>query len=249
MRKIDRPTEIRSTAKPVEVRSGAPGRNIGGYAAVFDRNSQNLGGFIERVDYRAFNKTLGDGGPVICRFNHEDNLLLGTTRAGTLELSTDATGLLYEVDLPECRRDVFEMVARGDVANSSFSFIAYDDNWTAGPGGIPVRTLLSCKLIDVAPVTSPAYPDATVGLRSLAQFSGASYEEVADLRSRDELRKLFVRTDRPSDHNTGIGGTAALAQLIGKRYGPWDDVGHPPRSGCRALVEIQGRRWAAEGRG
>jgi hypothetical protein len=54
---------------------------------------------------------------------------------------------------------------------------------------------LSGKLVDVAPVTTPAYPDATVGLRSLAQQVGAAIEDVLTLSEQNELRKLFVRTD------------------------------------------------------
>jgi len=45
------------TAVPVEVRAGREDRHtIGGHAAVFNRISENLGGFVERVDPATFNK-------------------------------------------------------------------------------------------------------------------------------------------------------------------------------------------------
>ena len=67
---------------PIEVRS-RDARTIGGYAAVFNKRSVNLGGFHETLDPRVFNKSRTDGFPgVICRFNHSDDMVLGTTRAG-----------------------------------------------------------------------------------------------------------------------------------------------------------------------
>jgi uncharacterized protein len=275
MAKTERPVEIRSTRQNVEVRSGGSGRRIGGYGAVFDRHSQDLGGFLERIDSRAFAKTLGDGANVVCRFDHSNTMLLGTTRAGTLRLTTDKTGLLYEVDLPESRADVYELVSRGDVANSSFAFACFDDQWDAGPGGMPVRTLLACKLIDVSPVVTPAYEPTTVtALRSFARFFDAEIENVADRAKKNELRKFFTRTDigallpprppvveipKPSvptpleaakEARRGLDPAEALVKLMGRRYSPHecDKDGRPRvlKSGRDALLEIQGKRWANE---
>lgn len=181
----------------IEVRgSGAQSRSIGGYAAVFGKPSENLGGFYERVHPQAFNKSQADGFPgVVCRWNHRDEFLLGTTRSDTLQLKVDNLGLDYQVDLPECRNDILEMTARGDLAHSSFAFQTYSEDWLKGDSGYPMRMLLSCRLIDVAPVTSPAYPDATVGLRSFARFVDAPYEDVVDRAKKDELRSFWQRTD------------------------------------------------------
>src|SRR5690625_1625951 len=89
--------EVRTAALgPVELREGGSGiGQLSGYAAVFNRYSQNLGGFVEMVDPAAFNKSLADGVPVIARGNHDDAYLLGTTWAGTLKLEVDGTGLRY----------------------------------------------------------------------------------------------------------------------------------------------------------
>src|SRR4029079_18559514 len=97
-----------TTRHAVELRgAGGASRRIGGLAAVFGKDSQNLGGFVERVAPSFFNKSRGDGWPnVVCRWNHSDEHLLGSIRGGTLQLSIDSTGLNYDVDLPECRGDV-----------------------------------------------------------------------------------------------------------------------------------------------
>lgn len=87
------------------------------------------------------------------------------------------------------------MVERGDVAKSSFAFQMFEDDWAASDQGFPMRTLVSGKLIDVAPVNTPAYDDTSVGLRSLARKFEADVEEVRKLAAEDALIKFFRRTD------------------------------------------------------
>ncbi len=195
--------ERRFTSVPVEIRAAADKRTIGGYAAKFDRMSQNLGGFVERIAPGFFNKSRGDGWPgVLARYNHDDNMVLGTIGGGTLRLSVDEIGLEYDVDLPQARGDVYELVGRGDVRQSSFAFIAYEDDWATSDQGFPMRTLISGRLMDVAPVNTPAYEDTSVGARSvdaalesLARKFDADLAEVRTLAASDELTKFFKRTD------------------------------------------------------
>lgn len=206
--------ERRFTADLVEVRAGAEGerRTIGGYAAKFERFSQNLGGFVEKIDRGFFNKSRGDGWPgVIARYNHDDNMLLGTSAAGTLRLDLDDTGLVYEVDPPRSREDVYELVQRGDVRQSSFAFICFEDDWGMTEQGFPMRTLVSGRLLDVAPVNTPAYEDTSVALRSLATKFDAPMEDVAQLASAGDLVRFFKRTDTPSPKRSAQ-AAAALAK-------------------------------------
>jgi uncharacterized protein len=191
-------TERRFTALPVETRAGRnSARTIGGYAATFNRESRNLGGYVETVTASAFNKSRGDGWPdVVARYNHDDNMLLGTTAANTLRLNVDNVGLAYDVDVPESRADVHELVERGDVRKSSFAFIVRDDDWALTEQNFPERRLLSVQLVDVAPVNVPAYVDSSVGLRSLAAKFDADVAEVRSLAEQNELRKFFTTTDK-----------------------------------------------------
>jgi hypothetical protein len=136
---------------------------------------------------------------VVARYNHDDNLLLGTTGAGTLRLGVDDIGLTYEVDLPSSRADVHELVERGDVRQSSFAFIADDEDWSTDDSGFPMRTLKQVRLLDVAPVNTPAYQDTSVGLRSLAAKFDADLDEVRSLAAKNELMRFFKRTDQPTE--------------------------------------------------
>lgn len=189
--------ERRYTLVPVEIRAGAgtDRRTIGGYAAKFDTMSQNLGGFKERIAAGAFNRSRSQGFPgVLARHNHDDNMLLGTTAASTLRVGIDDIGLTYEVDVPQTRGDVYELVQRGDVRQSSFAFVAQDDEWATDDTGFPQRTLVQVGLVDVASVNSPAYLDTSVGLRSLAAKFDAPFEDVRALAAENELRKFFAVT-------------------------------------------------------
>lgn len=210
--------ERRFTPGQVEVRAAdAEKRTIGGYAAKFNKHSQNLGGFVERIAPGAFNRARGNDWPdVQARYNHDDNMLLGTTGARTLRLSVDDTGLLYDVDLPRARADVYELVQRGDVSKSSFAFQVIGDDgeeWGLTDQNFPQRTLLSLALHDVAPVNAPAYLDTTSAVRSLARQVHADPEEVRALAQEGELRKFFMRTDGPAPKKTLSGAEARLLLL------------------------------------
>lgn len=217
-------TERRFTAVPVELRTKNDRKKIGGYAAVFNRFSQNLGGFVEQVNPSFFNKSRGDGWPdVLARYNHDDNMLLGTSGGGTLRLTIDETGLDYEVDLPESRADIGELVGRGDVRKSSFAFRMFEDDWGVSEQGFPMRTLLSGQLIDVAPVNIPAYIDSSAGLRSLADKVQVDIEEVRSAAAADDLRKYLVRTDNKGVQRPRKTTLAAQARMdiLARKEDPW----------------------------
>jgi HK97 family phage prohead protease len=185
-------SERRFTRGLVEVRAAGDSRTIGGYAAKFNTLSRNLGGFVERIDPGFFAKSEGDGWPrVMARYNHDNMALLGTSRAGTLRLQTDGTGLDYSVDVPQARGDVYELVQRGDISESSFAFYTFEDDWAMTEDGFPVRTLLSGQLVDVAPVNDPAYLDTSTGLRSLAEKAGADLAEVRAAAEGGDLKRFL----------------------------------------------------------
>lgn len=190
--------EIRVRADRVEFRDAAAGSAavgvLAGYAAVYERLSQNLGGFVEKVAHGAFAQTLADNNPVLARYNHDDNQLLGTTEAETLRVASDDTGLPYEVDLPDTSvgRDVAVLAKRGDVRYSSFAFRTLEDSWSVTDQGFPLRTLIKVQLVDVAPVNNPAYRDTSVGMRSLAERTGI---DPADLTTVgvEEIRTRLLK--------------------------------------------------------
>lgn len=185
--------ERRRTSGAVEMRAADEGvQRIGGYAAKYNKLSQNLGGFVERIAPGFFDSSRDAGWRgVMARYNHE--LLLGTTAAGTLRLATDETGIDYEVDLLDDAdsQRVFKLVQRGDVHQSSFAFYVSEDEWSMTEQGFPLRTLIGGSLVDVAPVDQPAYLDTSTGLRSLAEARGVDVAEVEALARSNDLAKIL----------------------------------------------------------
>ena len=125
-------------------------------------------GCHERVDSRAFNRAISERQDIICDVNHSHDALLGRTSSNTLRLSVDSVGLRYECDLPDTSeaRDCAALIARGDIAGSSFAFIARSSDWLTNSDGSEVRTLIDVDLIDVGPVTFPAYAATTTSARA-----------------------------------------------------------------------------------
>lgn len=168
------------SAGPIEIRKGTPDKatavTLRGYAAKFDVLSENLGGFREQIAPGAFADVLGDD--IRALFNHDPNHVLGRSTSGTLRVSQDSTGLYYEVDLPDTQaaRDLQVSIDRGDVSQSSFAFrvAPNGDTWDENEDGVIIRTITKfARLYDVSPVTYPAYPDATVGTRSLQAWKAS----------------------------------------------------------------------------
>lgn len=151
----------------VELRAEVAGDKLAGHAAVFDSLAQVRGGW-EELSRTAFDQSLRRGDDVRALVNHNPALLLGRTAAGTLRLSTDSTGLQFEVDLPKTSYadDLRELVARGDLTGASFGFTEGTYDRGTGPDGRQLRTHTSIgRLLDVSAVTYPAYEDTEVQLR------------------------------------------------------------------------------------
>jgi HK97 family phage prohead protease len=207
--------EVRFIADRPEIRSDGEGmpQHITGYAAVFKKTSRRLGNFHEQVMPTAFTEALKaiERGEVnvVCRYNHKDDMVLGTSQAGTLQLAVDERGLPYDVLPPRHREDVLELVQRGDVRYSSFAFRVAepgtDDTWGESESGLPMRSLHNVELVDVAPVLDPAYKDTSASARSLngaieslASWVNADPAEVRSMLEAGQASRFFKRTDRPS---------------------------------------------------
>jgi uncharacterized protein len=172
--------ELRAAADKPEVKV------VRGYAAMFGKRSSNLGTenhqFFEIIERGAFDGVLQDD--VRALFNHDQNLILARSNGGkgTLKLGADDVGLWYEFE-PDMEqtyaRNLAVALKRKDVDQSSFAFSLTQEGqkWEEtrdGEKSVVLRTISKVsRLYDVSPVTSPAYPDATVALRSLEEFRAA----------------------------------------------------------------------------
>jgi len=168
---------------------------IVGYAAKFGVNSLELeGSFIERIDPAAFgivSERRGRKKPLETRalWNHDPNYPLARYPS-TLSMSVDDVGLRYEFPVPDTTygRDLAANIRAGIVRGSSFSFTTSGDEWSVEDGR-SVRTITRVdSLLDVGPVTFPAYPDADV------KVAQRSYDAFRHAIEQESARRLAIRS-------------------------------------------------------
>ncbi|CAK1252006.1 HK97 family phage prohead protease [Fructobacillus fructosus] len=142
---------------------------ISGYAVVFNKASQNLGGFVEYIEPNAFDGV--DMSDVVALYDHDFANVLGRTSADTLKLTIDEQGLYFELNIPDTTvgRDVYTNIRAGNLQGMSFGFTVVSDSWKNGSDGVAIRQVDSIgQLFEVSVVTMPAYQDTNVeAIRSL----------------------------------------------------------------------------------
>ena len=154
-------------------------RIVRGHGAVYNSLSEDLGGFREMIAPGAFDKAVNDD--IFALFNHNPDILLGRTTAGTLKVTTDDRGLAYELTLPDTvhGRDLETHLDLGNITQSSFAMTVKRDRWEDMEDGTVLRTILEVgNLYDVSPVTYPAYREASV---SIARRSFKAFQEQKEI--------------------------------------------------------------------
>lgn len=156
--------------------AGGEGARLRGYAAVFDALSVEMWGFWERIERGAFGESLKEaggpeaGGDVVALWQHDTARVLGRTGNGSLRLWEDEAGLGFELWPADTQdgRDALTLIRRGDVRQMSFGFQVLEDAWGVDEEERIIRTLKKIRLIEISPVTFPAYPGTEVGTRGAA---------------------------------------------------------------------------------
>jgi HK97 family phage prohead protease len=180
---------------------------IRGYAIVYNRLSQDLGGFRERIMPGAFDKVLGrqrGRQDLVSYFNHDPNMLLGRESSGMLEVFSDEKGVGYAVTPPLSRADVVELVARRDVKGSSFAFTVASggESFSSDAAG-PIRDVREASgLYEMGPVVSPAYvqTSAQMALRSLKAWQ----------EEQEKVKQVNVVVNLPSSSPIWLRAAAAM---------------------------------------
>jgi HK97 family phage prohead protease len=153
------------------------------------------GGWIEQLDRRAFDETLGEKPDLHLLINHE-GMPLARTKSGTLDLSVDRKGLKVTARLDRSDPDVQRLEAkmrRGDMDEMSFAFRVKDQKWAATPefkdDEYALRTITKVSLHkgDVSVVNFGANPTTHAEIKSISDALDMIREcdpaELAEVRS------------------------------------------------------------------
>ncbi len=189
---------VTSTVSQIELesRAGEPVRFVGYGARYYDGTpgtefklweyqapDGKMKRAVERIMPRAFDRALTQGDDVRLLYNHDPSMILARVSSGTLKLATFAAGLRYIGTAPDTQlsRDLQELIRRGDVSGSSFSFTlgTGDDEWRTEEDGMEIRSIKNfSRVYDVGPVTFPAYEATTTGLRSVDAEGFRYYDHI-----------------------------------------------------------------------
>lgn len=192
---MDTPKMEQRQFSDFEIRAADTGPGVlTGYAAVFDKWSEDLGWFREIIRKGAFADSLANGADVRALVGHDTARVIGRAKAGTLRIQEDDTGLRVEIDLPDTAdgRDLATSVQRGDIDGMSFGFAVKEDRWThRDEDGPDERELLKIDLFEVSAVAFPAYPDTTLAKRSFERAKPTpKTTPVSVLRAEGEILTL-----------------------------------------------------------
>lgn len=157
----------------VEVRA-IKGRIIFGTAVVFNKPSNDLGGFREIISNSSITQELLNRSDIQMLYNHKDTngiLARYTNGSGTLKLTLTAKGIDFEFEAADSPlgNEVLSSVQRGDLRGASFAFkvAVGGETWSIGPTG-RIRTITNISYLqDMSIVTKPAYKDTIVDTRAM----------------------------------------------------------------------------------
>jgi hypothetical protein len=206
---------------------------FGGHAAVFNSRTAignpQTWGFYEEIAPGAFSKTISEGDARML-IDHDSAHVVSRVSAGTLRLSQDQRGLSVDSELDTNLSYVNDLVANlrnGNITGMSFGFQVVKDEWTTEESRnasgeaveVELRRVLEAKLLEVSPVTFPAYESTDAGLRdslvTALRHRGDPEAIARRAKFRPELAELLgdVVRDEPAESTHGADPEVEPAEI------------------------------------
>lgn len=189
--------ELRSlTPDQSQIRMNEETGVISGYAMVFNTRSNLLfGKFYEQITPGAVDGLI-ERSDVLALLDHQRTRgILGRSEygKGSMTLSVDGIGLRYEFTPPATPLgdEAKEYLRRGDIRGSSFHMTpGVKDSITRRTDGMYDRIITKFdRIVDVSLVFTPAYPETSAALRSIADMEGGVVKKM----SLDELAAYYAK--------------------------------------------------------
>lgn len=172
-------------------------RYLEGYFAVFNEQYRVWDGWVETIAPGAFARYLASGADVKVLWNHDSNIVLGSTGNGTASLREDEVGLYGSVEINEADQEAvnaYARVTRRDVDGCSFGFdIARMEEWWDEDSVYHTRITEVDPLYEVSPCTFPAYKGTSISARNKENLEDArSRYQAAQEQKRKEWRESML---------------------------------------------------------
>jgi len=191
---IIKSSEIRAV-EPTDDSDDSTGKQLEGYALMFNQPSKDLGGFIEQIDPQALQNT--DLSQVLFLNDHNFNQPIAKVGSG-LTLDVDDQGLHFVVDIDDSvsyEADLYNLIQKGVVTSMSFGFELPDDGsgeaWSEDPTtGVVTRLITNIQaLYEISAVSIPAYDASSVATRGYDSFINKKQNN-----SKEEKRNMAEKT-------------------------------------------------------
>lgn len=187
---------MRTVSTEFKTREDGEAPAIEGYFSVFNSNYEIAPGMTESVAPGAFSNSLSND--VRALTNHDTTLVLGRTKAHTLELREDAHGLWGHIDINPNDADamnLYERVKRGDVDQCSFGFDIRSEDTDIKEDGSVHWTIKDVELYEVSCCTFPAYEETNISARSAERDN-------IQKRRRDAWKAEAIKRLKGETHGT-----------------------------------------------
>lgn len=184
--------QTRSLQTKLKTRAEEDEMIIEGYFAVYNTETELWPGAFEEIAPGSFDNTLSND--IRALINHDTSLVLGRTKAGTLELKTDSRGLWGRIKINPNDTDavnLYERVKRGDVNQCSFGFNIISEETEYRDDGTVKWIIKEVDLHEVSVCTFPAYEETGVQARhkQVEQYKQRRLEERKN-KLKERLRNI-----------------------------------------------------------
>ena len=161
-----------------------------GHFAVFNQEYQVCRGWKETIAPGAFANWLAARKDTKVLWNHNHDIVLGSTSNQTAELREDGTGLWGRVLINERDQDAVNAharVERGDVTGCSFGFRILREEESWDEDGTYRTRILEVELYEVSPCVFPAYAGTDISARA------AGDESAVQIRNQKWRERMLAR--------------------------------------------------------
>lgn len=175
---------------------------VSGYVNKTGQWSQPLGTkrkFVEKIEPGTFKRALEQSNDIHFLAEHDNKLLLASTKNGSLVLREDDQGLFMEARISPTSwgEDYYTLIQDGLLTNMSFGMQVLSDKWNKRSDGTMERSVNEILLSEVSVVRNPAYVQSNIQARSIEVVSEIEIPNINERKLHEmnikELQELKTK--------------------------------------------------------
>ncbi|MFJ7682614.1 phage major capsid protein [Peribacillus butanolivorans] len=200
-----------------ELRANSDGSlTVSGYVNKTGQLSEILGvtkRFKEKIAKGAFSRAIQFAKrDVDFLAEHKGDLILASTRNGSLQLNEDEQGLFMSAKVTPTSwgKDYYELINSGILRNMSFGFRTIKDSWKQIESNLYERTIEELELFEVSVVKNPAYSQSTIAARGI--------DLVEEVEIPTNLKMSNIKTENSVNKQKEINNSMKTEHRYGTTY-------------------------------